>query len=61
VLQDQFGIVGMGVENGVISDYPVKMKLLDFIYTSLVIVLVTFLVSIYPAVVASRSVSTKQL
>ncbi len=61
ILQDRYGFVGMGVENGVISDYPVKMKMLDFIYTSVVIVLVTFLVSIYPAVVASRSVSTKQL
>jgi lipoprotein-releasing system permease protein len=60
-LQDQFGLVGMGVENGVISDYPVKMRLLDFIYTSAVILVVTFVVSIYPAIAASKSVSPQQL
>jgi lipoprotein-releasing system permease protein len=58
-LQDRFGVVGMGVENGVISDYPVKMKIMDFIYTFLVIVLVTFTVSIYPAIAASKSITAR--
>jgi len=59
VIQDQFGLIGMGVENGVISDYPVKMKFCDFAYTLLVIVLVTFIVSIYPAIAASRSIAAR--
>jgi lipoprotein-releasing system permease protein len=60
IAQDQFGLVGMGVANGVIADYPVKMNLMDFVYTSLVIVAVTFVVSIYPAISASRGVAQKQ-
>ena len=60
IMQDQFGLVGMGVENGVISDYPVQMKFWDFGYTLLVIVVVTFLVSIYPAIAASKSVSAQK-
>ncbi len=60
-LQDRFGLVGMGVENGVISDYPVKMRLLDFVYTSAVILVVTFVVSIYPAIAASKSVLPQRL
>ncbi len=60
IMQDQFGLVGMGVENGVISDYPVQMKFWDFGYTLLVIVVVTFLVSIYPALAASKSVSAQK-
>jgi lipoprotein-releasing system permease protein len=59
VAQDQFGLVGMGVANGVIADYPVKMNLMDFVYTLLVIVGVTFVVSIYPAMSASRGVAQK--
>jgi lipoprotein-releasing system permease protein len=60
-IQDKYGLVGMGVENGVISDYPVKMRLMDFVSTAGVIVAITFLVSIYPAQAASRAVSIKQL
>jgi lipoprotein-releasing system permease protein len=55
LIQERFGIVGMGVENGVIADYPVKMKLMDFVSTASVIIFITFLVSFYPAAVASRS------
>ncbi|HRK54843.1 MAG TPA: FtsX-like permease family protein [Cyclobacteriaceae bacterium] len=59
--QDQFGLVGMGMENAVVSDYPVKMIWSDFAITSLVIVGITFLVSFYPAILASRSYSTQNL
>ncbi len=53
-MQDAFGLVGMGMENAVVSSYPVKMKLTDFMFTAAVIVSVTALVSFYPARVASR-------
>lgn len=59
--QDQFGLVGMGMENAVVSDYPVIMIWSDFALTSLVIVAITFLVSFYPAILASRSYSTQNL
>ncbi len=53
-LQDRFGWVGMGMANAVVSSYPVKMKLVDFASTCGVVIVVTFLVSIYPASKASR-------
>ncbi|HNP97079.1 MAG TPA: FtsX-like permease family protein, partial [Cyclobacteriaceae bacterium] len=60
-LQDQYGLVGMGMENAVIANYPVTMIWSDFALTSLVIVGVTVLVSFYPARLASRSYSTQFL
>ncbi|MEQ9592706.1 MAG: FtsX-like permease family protein, partial [Cyclobacteriaceae bacterium] len=59
--QDSFGLVGMGMENAVVSNYPVKMVWTDFAATSGVIIAITFLVSFYPASQASKSVSTQQL
>jgi lipoprotein-releasing system permease protein len=53
-IQDHFGLVGMGMENAVVSDYPVRLKVMDFVYTGVVIVVLTFSVSIYPALRASR-------
>lgn len=59
--QDRFGLVGMGMENAVIPDYPVTMIWTDFAITSLVIVIITLLVSFYPASLASKSYSTRHL
>lgn len=60
-LQDHFGLVGMGMENALVTNYPVKLRSIDFLTTSLVIVTVTFLISFYPASLAARSFSTRQL
>ncbi|MGE0588779.1 MAG: ABC transporter permease [Cyclobacteriaceae bacterium] len=60
-LQDQYGLVGMGMENAVIANYPVTMVWTDFVLTTLVIIAVTVLVSFYPARLASRSYSTQFL
>jgi lipoprotein-releasing system permease protein len=60
-LQDHFGLVGMGMANALVSNYPVKLRSIDFVTTSLVIVTITFLISIYPASLAARSFSTRQL
>ncbi len=60
-LQDTFGLVGMGMENAIVSSYPVKMKIIDFLLTSLVIVSITILVSFYPARLAARSYSIQSL
>ncbi len=59
--QDQFGLVGMGMENAIVAAYPVKMKLTDFVAVSVVIIAITFLISFYPARLAARSFSTEQL
>jgi len=60
-LQDTFGLVGMGMENAIVSNYPVKMRLADFVLTSFVIVCITILVSFYPARLAARSYSIEAL
>lgn len=60
-LQDSFGLVGMGMENAIVSSYPVKMKLSDFVLTSGVIICITILVSFYPARLAARSYSIESL
>jgi lipoprotein-releasing system permease protein len=60
-LQDSFGLVGMGMENAIVSSYPVKMRLSDFVLTSGVIICITILVSFYPARLAARSYSIESL
>lgn len=60
-LQSRFGLVGMGMDNAIISNYPVEMKFSDFALTSLVIIVITLLVSFYPARLAARSYSIDHL
>ncbi len=60
-LQDHFGLVGMGMENALVANYPVKLNPLDFLSISGVMVAITLLISFYPASVASKSFSTQEL
>jgi lipoprotein-releasing system permease protein len=60
-LQDHFGLVGMGMENALVSNYPVKLNPFDFLTTAAVIIAITFLISFYPSSLAARSFSTKEL
>ncbi len=54
ILQQEVGLVRMGLQTSVIDYYPVKLQFQDFIFTAGSIVLITFLVSIRPAVMASK-------
>lgn len=60
-LQDRFGLVGMGMENAIVSSYPVKMTFADFAVTSGLVIVVTILTSFYPAALAARSYSIRHL
>jgi lipoprotein-releasing system permease protein len=60
-LQDTFGLVGMGMENAIVSSYPVKMKFTDFLLTALVIISITAIVSFYPARKASHTSTPQHL
>lgn len=53
--QQKFGLVSMGIETSVIDAYPVKIKLNDFIFTGVTIIMITLLFSSRPAILASRS------
>jgi lipoprotein-releasing system permease protein len=59
--QDRFGLVGMGIENAVITSYPVVLRWSDFASISLVILVISFLISRYPAARASKLYSPNLL
>ena len=60
-LQQQFGLISMGMENAVMQGYPIKMLVTDFAFTLLVVSIITFLISIRPALQASRLSSVQHL
>jgi lipoprotein-releasing system permease protein len=61
LLQQKFGLVSMGLENAVTQGYPVKMNVFDFLITLLAVCIITLLLSIKPAVLASRVASIQEL
>jgi lipoprotein-releasing system permease protein len=60
-IQEKFGLVSMGMENAIVTAYPVKMELTDFLTTSGFVIVFTFLTSFFPASLASRSYSIQNL
>ncbi|MHA8067562.1 ABC transporter permease [Aquirufa sp. ROCK2-A2] len=48
-MQETFGIISLGIPNALIDAYPIKMEVADFIWTTLIVVIITFLASIFPA------------
>ena len=59
--QSEFGLVGMGMESSIVNAYPVEMRFTDFLSVASVIVAIAFLISFYPATLASRSYSAQHL
>lgn len=59
--QQQFGLVGMGMESAIVNAYPVEMRLADFASVAAAIFVITALISFYPAALASKSYSPQQL
>lgn len=53
-LQQTFGLVSMGTTSTVMANYPVDMHLMDFVYTGVTIIGITFIVSYRPAVIAAK-------
>jgi len=51
----------MGMETSVLENYPVKMKWIDFLYTSGAIVAITVIISYRPAVIATRYQTSEHL
>jgi len=47
--QQRFGWIGLGIENALIDAYPIKMESMDFIWTALVVIIITTLASVFPA------------
>ena len=55
LIQQEFGVISMGMETAVIDAYPVKMQFPDFLYTGLSIIAITLLASYRPAIIATRT------
>lgn len=60
-MQQQHGIISMGMETSVTEGYPIKVIPTDFLYTMLVVSVITFLTSYRPAVLAARSPAVQNL
>lgn len=60
-VQDQYGLVSLGVTSSIVESYPVKMEWRDFLYTSISVIAITFFASYRPAVIASRVRTVDQL
>lgn len=53
-LQQEVGLIGMGLQTSVVNFYPVKMAWQDFAATSIVIIIITVLASLRPAAMAVK-------
>ena len=60
-LQQTFGLVSMGMETSVLEYYPVQMQVTDFLFTAASLIVITFVISYRPAVIATRYNSVKHL
>ena len=61
ILQQNFGLVSMGMDSSVVDGYPVKLAFTDFAYVFFVMTLVTILISSRPATLAARFASVQHL
>jgi lipoprotein-releasing system permease protein len=60
-VQQKYGLISMGMETSITQGYPIKIKLFDFVVTLLVVSVITFLISLKPAKMASRIAATPHL
>ena len=60
-LQGNYGLVSMGMETSVMENYPISVKLTDFLYTALTVIVITLGISYRPAVLATRYQSVENL
>jgi lipoprotein-releasing system permease protein len=60
-LQMNFGLISMGMESAVQQGYPIKVAPLDFVVILLVVSVITWLISIRPATLASNFASNNEL
>ena len=54
ILQQEYGLISMGMDSAIVVNYPVRMEALDFIITGACIITITFLASFRPANMAAR-------
>lgn len=52
-LQQNYGIIPMGMETSVVDNFPVEMRAIDFVLTGIALITVSLSISYYPAKKAS--------
>lgn len=60
-LQQRYGLISMGMETSITQGYPIKIKAIDFFVTMIVITVITVLISLHPAKMASKIAATPHL
>ncbi|EMR04334.1 ABC transporter permease [Cesiribacter andamanensis] len=55
LVQERYGLVGMGMQTSVESAYPVKLMASDLLFTAISTTLITLLASFHPASLAART------
>lgn len=61
VIQQNYGLVSMGMETSILENYPVELQIQDFVYTFISLVVITLLISYRPAIIATRYGMLKHL
>jgi len=59
--QQEWGMVGMGMQTAIVTAYPVKIQATDFLLVGVSISLIALLTSYRPAIIASRVNITRHL
>ena len=60
-MQIKYGLISMGMESSILDGYPIKVATKDFVYTLTVVSIITFLISIRPAIIASKHSAIQNL
>ena len=60
-LQDQFGLVSLGMNTAVVENYPVKILLGDVIMIVVLVFVITLIASLKPAQMAINKIDVLQL
>lgn len=61
LIQQEFGLISMGMNSSVVDGYPVKLAFFDFVYVFLAMSAVTIFISSRPASLAAKVVSVQHL
>lgn len=56
VLQERYGLIGMGMVSSIIDAYPVRLEIGDIVLTGALVILITIVTSWFPAQRAAKTV-----
>jgi lipoprotein-releasing system permease protein len=61
LIQDEWGLIGMGMQTSVESAYPVQLMWTDLLFTAISTALITLLASFHPASLAARTPTAQHI